>query len=101
MIEVHGDVRIDTRILLERKIIRHFAINVAIIRENGDTEDVFRVDTAHKGLHKMRFWISIEPEYLEKARKENYNNEFNEWTKNVDENFVSWVKTYKQTKELL
>ena len=101
MIEIHGDIRIDTRIILDRKIIKHFAINVSIIRENGDTEDIFRVDTAHKGLHKMRFWISTEPEYMEKIRKEDYANDFNEWAKTVDESFITWVKTYKQKKGLL
>jgi len=100
IIEIHSDVRIDTRMIIDRKIIRHFAINVAIIQENGDTEDVFRVDTAHKGLHKMRFWISAEPEYIEKTRKENYTNDFNEWAKIVDENFASWAKTYKRKKGL-
>lgn len=101
MIEIHGDVRIDTRIILDKKIVKHFAINVAIVRENGDTEDVFRVDTAHKGLHKMKFWISPEPEYIEKSRKGNYTNDFNEWLKVVDENFRTWVKTYKQKKGIL
>lgn len=101
MIEVHDDVRIDTRIILDKKVVKHFAINVAIIRENGYMEDVFRVDTAHRGLHKMRFWISPEPEYTEKIRKENYTNDFNEWIKIVDENVRTWVKAYKQRKGLV
>lgn len=96
MIEIHDDIRIDTRIILDKKIVKHFAINVAIIRENGNAEDVFRVDTAHRGLHEMRFWISPEPKYLEKNKKKNYKNDFDEWVKTVDESFRIWVKTYKE-----
>ncbi len=100
-IETYDNIRIDTRIILDKKAVKHFAINVAIIREDGKTEDVFRVDTAHEGLHEMKFWISSEPKYLEKTKKEDYTHDLNQWVQIVDENFRTWVKTYKERKGLL
>lgn len=100
--EVHDsliieDKRIDIRFMLERGTIKHFAINVAILTDDK-TEDVFRVDTAHKGLHVMKFWISPKPKYLEEERKDNYNSEFSRWKKEVIESCVRWVELYKKAK---
>ncbi len=91
------DIRIDFRFEIEDGRIRHFCINVCLIEKEG-TEDVFRVDTAHKGLHVQKFWISNEPKYLENKRKDEYNPEFNYWKREVLENFENWVKLYKDKK---
>src|SRR3989344_2937581 len=96
--EIKDDIRIDYRFIIEKGKIKHFSINVSILKENK-SEDVFRVDTAHKGLHVQKFWISPKPKYLENKRKENYNSEFNYWRKEVKENFERWAKIYIKKKE--
>ena len=89
------DIRIDFRFEIQKGKIGHFCINVCLIGKER-AEDVFRVDTAHKGLHIQKFWISNKPKYLERQRKENYNTEFNYWKREVLENFERWVRSYKK-----
>ncbi|MBI4170309.1 MAG: hypothetical protein HY514_01335 [Candidatus Aenigmarchaeota archaeon] len=95
---IKNDIRIDVRFIKEKKRIVHFAINVALLID-GKAEDVFRIDTAHKGLHVMRFWISTKLKYLENKRKDDYRYEFNKWKKEVIENFEKWAEIYRRTKE--
>jgi len=91
---IEDDARIDVKLIIEKGMIRHFAINVAILLD--DTyEDVYRIDTAHKGLHEQRFWISKVPTYLEEYRKEDYKQEFLEAKKSVLENFKKWIELHK------
>lgn len=91
---IENDAQIDFRLVIENGKIVHFSINLSLITEKENI-DVYRVDTAHKGLHEQRFWISPKPKYLEKKRKENYNSEYNQKKKEVLENFERWIKLYK------
>lgn len=95
---IDDDMRIDMRFEVESGDIKHFAINVALLM-NDRAEDVFRVDTAHKGLHIMKFWLSPEPKYLETKRKDMYNAEFSEWKKEVMDNCRRWIEMYKKKKD--
>lgn len=91
---IDNGARIDFRLVIEKGKVVHFSINIAIITESG-MEDVYRVDTAHKGLHEQRFWISSKPKYSEKTRKTDYTQDFNEKKREALENFARWVKLYK------
>lgn len=92
---IEDDARIDFRFEIEKGKIVHFSINISIMTDDGNI-DVYRVDTAHQGLHEQKFWISPKPKYLEKERKDNYNDEFNRRKKEILENFGRWAKLYKR-----
>lgn len=91
---IEEDARIDFRFIVEQGKIRHFSINVSIIIESKNI-DVYRVDTAHKGLHEQRFWINLKPKYLEKEKKDDYTTVFNQKKQAVLENFKKWVYLFK------
>jgi hypothetical protein len=95
--QIDENIRLDFKMIFEGRKITYFAINVAIIDDG--MEDVFRIDTAHKGLHMMKFWVSPEPKYLERAKKGEYNHEFNEWKKDVLKNYKRWVDLYKRSRK--
>lgn len=96
VLKINGDAaRIDIRKLSKDYRIVHFAINVSILRDDAH-HDVFRVDTAHKGLHVQKFWISPEPIYLEGEKKDNYRNEFDKWVETVFENYERWCRMWKE-----
>ena len=88
-------IRVDARGLMRRKKLIYFAINVSL--SDGDEEnDVFRVDTAHRGLHVRKFWIGSEPKYLEEKRKEDYTVEFREWSREVSNQCRRWCAFWKK-----
>lgn len=91
---IEDDARIDVRMIIDKGKIKHFAINVAVLFDDA-CEDVYRVDTAHDGLHEQKFWISDAPVYFEKNRREDHNQEFSEAKKKVLENFKKWIELYK------
>ena len=94
---VEGNARLDFKLEIELRKIKHFSINVALISENG-SEDVFRVDTAHERLHTQKFWISPEPAWLEDEGKGDYLQDFLYWKKEVLENFERWIELFRKKK---
>ena len=91
---IEDDAQIDFRLEIENGKVVHFSINLSIITDKGNI-DIYRVDTAHQGLHEQKFWISPKPKYIEKRRKENYDSDYSQKKKEVLENFEKWVKLYK------
>lgn len=93
---VCGDTRIDIRHIVDGKgRVKHFAINVALIRGNK-AHDVFRVDTAHEYLHVQRFWISHKPEVLKTEKKDNYTGDFGYWKDKILKEYEEYIKEYQK-----
>lgn len=89
------DGRIDWRMLIRKGRVVHFAINVSILDEEK-CRDVFRIDTAHRGLHVQKFWISPKPSYMEAKRKDDYTADFREWKREVFENAKRWCRLWEE-----
>jgi len=92
---IENNIRTDFRFIMDKGKVKYFCINVSLLK-GTERKNVFRVDTAHKGLHFQKFWISNEPKYLENKRKDDYKSDFVQWKREVKENYRRWVENFRK-----
>lgn len=86
--------RIDIIWRVEKGKIVKFSINMSILGEL-ETEEVYRIDTAHGVMHEHKFWQS---EKAKKIIETDYNKVFNDKRKEVSENYLKWCILFKKKK---
>ncbi len=97
-IDIDNKARIDTRFKVDKSKVVFFSINVGLILDDKIV-DVYRVDTAHDYPHEQKFWRSEKPIKLGDKMRD-YKNIFHKKQKEVEKNYIKYIKWFKESKDI-